>query len=234
MLNVLLESKAKGTRRIGGTVTSTLVHAAVIALVIALTVPKPIVAHDGPKQVETVFIAHPRPLPQARTEAAPHHIAPASVTPPTPGPVLRFDEHSLPVIGQIDPSTIAPTTPTEFGSGVQTSNPIGAVPGLGSPDGVVEERFVDRSPRLIGSPTQPTFPPSLRQSGRAGRVLVQFVVDTAGRAEMDGFKVMETSDPLFAESIRAVLPRYRFSAGEAGGRKVRTLVQLPFDFTLVR
>ena len=34
--------------------------------------------------------------------------------------------------------------------------------------------------------------------------------------------------------VRAVLPRYHFSPGEAGGRKVRTMVQLPFEFTLVR
>jgi hypothetical protein len=31
-----------------------------------------------------------------------------------------------------------------------------------------------------------------------------------------------------------VLPRFRFTSGEAAGRKVRTLVALPFDFTLVR
>ena len=36
----------------------------------------------------------------------------------------------------------------------------------------------------------------------------------------------------FAESVRAALPRFRFSPGEAGGRKVRTRVQIPFDFTL--
>ena len=74
----------------------------------------------------------------------------------------------------------------------------------------------------------------LRERGHNGRVVVQFVIDTLGRAEMGGLQVVEASDPLFAESVRAVLPRYRFSPGEAGGRKVRTLVALPFDFTVVR
>ena len=63
---------------------------------------------------------------------------------------------------------------------------------------------------------------------------VQFVVDTLGRAEMSGLRVVEESDPLFAQSVRAVLPRYRFSPGEVGGQKVRTLVQVPFEFTIVR
>jgi hypothetical protein len=36
------------------------------------------------------------------------------------------------------------------------------------------------------------------------------------------------------ESVREALARYRFSVGEAGGRKVRTRVQLPFEFTLAR
>ena len=67
-----------------------------------------------------------------------------------------------------------------------------------------------------------------------GRVSLQFVVDTLGHAEMSGLQVVEATDPLFARSVRAMLGRYRFSPGEVGGRKVRTLVQLPFDFTLVR
>ena len=233
MLNVLLESKAARSRRVGGTVMSTLVHAAVIAGAIALTVPKPSVAHDAPKQVETIFIAHPRPTPPRPAAPQPPRPEQTTVSPPAPGPVLQFNGPDVPVIRELVPSTTT-TTPEEFGTGIQTGGPIGPPTGIGSPDGVVEERFVERSPRLVNAATQPTFPPSLRQSGRGGRVLVQFVVDTTGRAEMDGFKVIETTDPLFAESVRSVLPRYRFSAGEAAGRKVRTLVQLPFDFTLIR
>jgi protein TonB len=75
---------------------------------------------------------------------------------------------------------------------------------------------------------------SLRERGINGHVAVQFVIDTLGRAEMGGLTIVEATDPLFAQSVRTVLPRYRFSPGEVGGQKVRTLVQLPFDFTLAR
>jgi hypothetical protein len=138
-------------------------------------------------------------------------------------------------IGEIDP-VVGPAAPIEeFGSGLPTGGPIGQPTSpVGPPGGVIDERNVDRSPRLIGRIEQPAFPAALRITGRSGKVVAQFVVDTLGRAEMADLRMVEATDPLFAESVRAVLPRYRFSPGEAGGRKVRTLVQLPFDFTLTR
>lgn len=54
----------------------------------------------------------------------------------------------------------------------------------------------------------------------------------AGRAEPASVQVVDMTRAEFAESVRAALPRFRFSPGEAGGRKVRTRVQIPFDFTL--
>ena len=234
MLNVLLESKAPRTRRVGGTMASTLVHAAIIAGAVAVTVPQPGGAHDAPKvERKIVYVdVHRRP---PRTER-PNPPAPRATpnAPPMPGPVLKFNGPDVPTIRELVVSSATPT-PDQFGNGIETGGPIGATPETGSPlGGVVEERLVDRSPRLIGNPVPPVFPSALRYTGRGGRVLVEFVVDTTGRAEMDGFKVVQAADPLFAESVRAALPRYRFSPGEAGGRKVRTLVQLPFDFTLVR
>jgi protein TonB len=234
MLNVLLESKAPRTKRVGGTMASTLVHAAIIAGAVAVTVPKPGRANDGPKAHDVIYVdVHPKAPPVTRPQP-PRAPTTTPDAPPIPGPVLKFDGPDVPVIRDVVPST-AITTSEEFGNGIQPGSPIGTQIGTGTAfDGVVAEHLVDRSPRLIGSPVPPEFPQALRYTGRGGRVLVEFVVDTAGRAEMNGFKVVQTADPLFAESVRAALPRYRFSPGEAGGRKVRTLVQLPFDFTLVR
>lgn len=234
MLNVLLESKPRSTRRIGGTVTSALVHGALLAGAVILTLPP----RDGgatiaPPKPREIFYVPIQRQPEPAETATPID---RSTQPRT------MSRPDLPVISLVVPD-LPRTEPRVFTDDIGF-HPSGGVPadGVAGPNignsgpngGVVEERLVDRSPRLLGTPAQPTFPASLRQSGRAGRVLVQFVVDTTGRAEMSGFKVMETSDPLFAESVRDVLPRYRFSPGEAGGRKVRTLVQLPFDFTLVR
>ena len=124
---------------------------------------------------------------------------------------------------------------TEFARGVSSGTGGTGGRGLGGPpDGVLEERYVDRAPHILGAPIQPVFPTTLRERGINGHVSVQFVIDTLGRAEMNGLRIVEATDPLFVQSVRAVLPRYRFSPGEVGGQKVRTLVQLPFDFSLVR
>lgn len=44
--------------------------------------------------------------------------------------------------------------------------------------------------------------------------------------------VVSSSHDLFAASARAALPALRFSPAEAGGRRVRQLVELPFAFEL--
>ena len=51
---------------------------------------------------------------------------------------------------------------------------------------------------------------------------------------MDGVEIIETSHPLFAEAVKNALAFYRFSPGEVAGRKVRTMVQIPFTFSLTK
>ena len=100
--------------------------------------------------------------------------------------------------------------------------------------GIVDERLVDRAPRLTGDAPQPKYPASLRAAGIEGRVVVQFVVDTLGRAEVGDLQVVETPHAAFVDAVRSALARSHFTVGEAAGRKVRTRVQLPFLFTLTR
>lgn len=111
-------------------------------------------------------------------------------------------------------------------------------------DGYVERQFVVSLPRAYlefevekqvqtapGS-ALPRYPPALKQANVEGSVLAQFVVDTSGRAEMKTFKVLKATDPGFVQAVRDVLPRMRFYPAEIGGRKVRQMVQQPFDFHL--
>ena len=238
MLNVLLESKAVRAKRMGGTLMSVLVHGAIITSAIALGVrPAPVDARtpDFPKAPPIYIPVAPRPeTPNVRT-TRPLVDHPNTPTPaPAPVPLPTFD-HIPPGIPPVDLSAAPITDATEFTRGVSSGAEGTGARGLGGPpDGVLEERYVDRAPRILGTPVQPVFPTPLRERGIGGRVSVQFVIDTLGRAEMAGLRVVEATDPLFAQAVRSVLPRYRFSPGEVGGHKVRTLVQLPFDFTLVR
>jgi TonB family protein len=87
---------------------------------------------------------------------------------------------------------------------------------------------------LPGNPA-PRYPDMMRSSNVEGRVLAQFVVDTLGQADTLTFKILRSTDPMFTSSVRAVLPSLRFSPAEiAGGRKVKQLVQMPFEFSITR
>lgn len=83
-----------------------------------------------------------------------------------------------------------------------------------------------------GNNRAPKFPEELRKANISGEVLAQFVVDTLGRADMKTFKVLRPSRPEFVAAVRESLPSMRFSPAELGGRKVRQLVQMPFQFNL--
>jgi protein TonB len=235
MLNVLLESNTKRTRRTGGTLASTLIHAALFAGAITITTREALTAPPSFEAVDPTLVYR---LPeQPRVVIEDDGLRPTHPSPPVAPriPTVSQVPDKIPPI-DIDMKIAIPSD-DEAAHGAATSSSAFLPGPSGSSragEGVLEERYVDRAPRILGSPIQPVFPTSLRERGTSGRVAVQFVVDTLGRAEMNSLRVVEASDALFAQSVRAVLPRYRFSPGEVGGQKVRTLVQLPFDFTLLR
>jgi len=80
----------------------------------------------------------------------------------------------------------------------------------------------------------PPYPDMLRTAGIEGTVLAQFVVDTTGRAEMSTFKVLKSDNDLFSNAVKNALQRMRFLPAEVGGRKVKQLVEQPFQFSLNR
>jgi len=235
MLETLLETKPVRTKRMGGTVMSTMMHAAIVAGAIALTRPHPLVATASPQDPPPIYIPTHPDLSVVERPGPPR---PSDQVPSPNAPPIPYVDPKLPVIAGplVDDGRIPPHD--DFGDGLSRGGLAtgdGLSGALGAPtDGIIDEHLVDRAPRLIGHPREPDFPSSLRQSGTNGHVVVQFAVDTLGRAEMDGLKMIEESDRRFGDAVRAVLPSYRFSPGEVRGRKVRTLVQIPFDFTLVR
>jgi len=234
MLNVLLESKAQHTRRVGGTLASALIHGAVITAAVLLTVQQP---HMMPK-LDPPEIYHDiwptPPTPPTPTEPRPA----TSQERPAPSPVLSTP---IPVVDVV-PNTITPVDPNvtpittdnvRVGPGLPSGPAVGPANPAGPGTEAIEARYVEKPPRVLRS-ENPRFPDALRARGLGGRVVVQFVVDTLGRAEMSEFKIVDATDSLLGDAVRAVLPRFRFTAGEAAGHKVRTMVALPFDFTLVR
>jgi len=83
---------------------------------------------------------------------------------------------------------------------------------------------------LSGRP--PEYPRDMLAARAEGRVLVQFVVDTTGAPEMRTFKVLEASNVGFVEAVRTAVAAMRFTPAMIADRRVRQVVQQPFNFSV--
>jgi TonB family protein len=91
---------------------------------------------------------------------------------------------------------------------------------------------VDEAARLDSHTAGPHYPDSLFHARVAGRVVVEFVVDTTGAVLPKTIDILATTHPLFASAVRTSLEVARFTPAVVGGRKVRQYVQLPFTFAV--
>ncbi|HET9454813.1 MAG TPA: TonB family protein [Gemmatimonadaceae bacterium] len=88
------------------------------------------------------------------------------------------------------------------------------------------------TPRATNAP--PVYPPELRAAGVEGEAIVQFVVDTAGVPEMASFRVLRSTHSEFTKAAHAHVSTARYNPAMLRGRKVRQLVQQPFNFQIRR
>lgn len=119
----------------------------------------------------------------------------------------------------------------------KTRGPL-AGPPIGTPnvsdDSPRPEYLVEKAVVALPGSAVPRYPSMLQSAGVDGYVRAQFVVDTLGRVVQGSFRVLETTHDLFTAAVRDALVRARFSPAEAGGRKVRQLVEQTFTFSITR
>jgi TonB family protein len=72
----------------------------------------------------------------------------------------------------------------------------------------------------------------LRQAGVTGRVLVQAIIDTTGRAEPASVKVVQSPNTGFDQPAINYVLGAQFRPARIHGRAVRVLVNLPIDFSI--
>lgn len=116
------------------------------------------------------------------------------------------------------------------GTGVEGGIGTGIVP---SSDQVFMESVVEERPELLSGP-QLTYPDLLRQAGVQGRVLVQAIIDTSGRAEPASVKVIQSPNPGFDQPAKNYVMRALFRPARVHGRAVRVLINQPVDFKITR
>jgi protein TonB len=236
MFNQLLESRAVHTRRPGGTLVSIAAHTLLVGALVAATANATVPAdRERREQPVTLATVSPPPSEPARARVTPR----ASDRPAPPSnslaPILPVPVDIPSVIPDTDLSR-APTDPRDFDSGARGGS--GGVPG-GTGNGpaggdVYFEWQVERLALLRPGSRGPVYPDLLRGAGIEGTVLVQFVVDTLGRADLRTLQILQSEHAFFTSAVKRALEQMRFVPAEVGERKVPQLVQQTFQFRLDR
>jgi protein TonB len=133
------------------------------------------------------------------------------------------------------PTDIPPVDLTETfdprdysGQGVEGGIATGVEP---TANQVYLESVVEEKPEpLSGPPLQ--YPEMLRQAQVQGRVMVEAIIDTSGRAEPASIKIIQSPHPGFDNSAKNYMRQALFRPARVHGRPVRVLVRLPIDFKL--
>jgi protein TonB len=234
MFDQLIETKAAKQKRSGGTVISIVLHAVLIAAAVVLT-KKTADALEKPKEEKVVLQETKKePEPEKPKEQPKQVQQVAQVAPPKGFQVLTPPITIPDVIPDVDLSRKATDEADFSGKGVQGGVAKGVEGGTGPviSDQPYFDFQVEKAAAAIPGSGAPAYPEMLKSSGVEGEALVQFIVDTTGRAELGSFKVLRASHDAFGQAVKAALPRMRFLPAEIGGRKVRMLVQQPFAFAL--
>jgi periplasmic protein TonB len=233
MFDQLLETKAAKQKKSGGTIISFVVHTVLVVGAIYAT-NKTVDAMEKPKEEKVVMQENKKePEPEKPKEAPKPQEVVAQVAPPkgfqVPVPPVDIPD----VIPDVDLSKKATDEADFSGKGVQGGIAKGVEGGTGPviSDQPYFDFQVEKAAAAIPG-VAPSYPEMLKSSGVEGDALVQFIVDTTGRAELGSFKVLRASHEAFGQAVRSALPRMRFLPAEIGGRKVRMLVQQPFGFAL--
>src|SRR5437867_335136 len=98
-------------------------------------------------------------------------------------------------------------------------------------DQVYSEAAVDEPAEIVSAPPL-EYPPALRHAGLQGRVTVQAVIDTLGRAEPASLKVIARPNTAFDQSARAYVLHAVFRPARIKGRAVRVLIKVPVDYRI--
>lgn len=235
MLNQLLETGAARQRKPLGTTLSIVLHVALAAAALrfthhdAVALEKPdevVVRHDARRdEPEPVRKTMPTTPQQSTASYRGFQLVIAPVVIPMDIPPVDLNAAAT------DPADFTGTA-APGGRGAGDPNGVPLLGGDG--DAPLFEFQVDKAAAARPESARPPYPEMLKASGVEGEALVQFVVDTLGRAEPGTFKVLAATQDAFGASVLSTLPRMRFLPAEIRGQKVRMLVQQRFAFSLNR
>ena len=239
MFNNLIESKAKKQRSPAGTALSVVVHAGLISAAVYATAHATVAA-EKPKEEKVTLVEMKKNDPPPPKEPPPPPPKNAVVAPPVAKgfqvltPPIKIPD----VIPKVDLSQRVTNADDFSGKGVAGGRANGDANIKTAPISDNQTYFefqVEKQAATVPGTLNASYPSALQASGGGdGKVTAQFVVDTTGRADMSTWKVLESTNDLFAQEAKDGARKAKFYAAEIGGKKVKQLVQLPFTFTLTK
>jgi protein TonB len=233
MFNQLLESKAKKQKMAGGTTFSIVLHTVLIGAAVYATA-RAGVKDEKAKAEKIQFVEMKKEPPKVPDKPPPPKEVVVKPPPPKGFQVLRAPVRIDIKIPEIDLSK-AITNESDFsGKGVKGGTGNGVVGGIANTNQTYFEFQVEKPAESLPDNPKPKYPSVLESSGIAGEVQAQFVVKSDGKADMDSFKVLKSTNELFTQAVKNVLPRMRFSPAQIGGKPVNQLVQQAFQFAVPR
>jgi protein TonB len=241
MFNNLLESKAKKQKAWYWNLTSTGIVSGLIALS-AYATAQAAIESNKPREEKIQFTEIKPEEPPPPKEEPPPPPPPKDVVaappPPTGFQVLTAPVEIPDVIPEIDLSKKVTDEADFSGKGAAGGTSKGVAGGTPQPvnsDQPFFEFQVEKPAQQVpGVGNPPAYPDILRSANVAGQVIAQFVVNEDGKADMSTFKALESDHELFTAAVKRALPSFRYIPAETGGRKVKQLVQQPFQFALQR
>ncbi len=84
----------------------------------------------------------------------------------------------------------------------------------------------------LAKPYTPVYPRTARMVGVSGAALMEFVVDTTGRAVKETIDCIDATYKDFNDAARAAVMEMEFVPAMVEGHKISQIVQLPFEFKL--
>jgi len=233
MFNQLLESKANKQKMAGGTVFSIVLHTVLIGGAVYATA-RAGVKDEKAKAEKIQFVEMKKEPPKEVPKEPPPKEVVVKPPPPKGFQVLRAPVKIDIKIPEIDLSK-AVTNESDFtGKGVKGGTGSGVVGGVANTNQTYFEFQVEKPAEMLQESPRPKYPSVLESSGIAGEVQAQFVVRSDGKADMDTFKVLKSSNELFTQAVKNNLPRMKFSPAMIGGKPVNQLVQQSFQFAVPR
>jgi periplasmic protein TonB len=234
MLRTLFESKSAERRITFGTAASVAVHLILIGAAAFVTTAAAKIDDSPEKPTKLIYVkpmSHVAVSRTSRQTTTPRNALPSqlprsvsvSVDIPTSLPALTA---SLAVAGPSDfPATATSFGPT--GSDTITANSSNA-------RRAYDVHEVERAAYALGGNAGPQYPSALRSAGLEGQVVVQFIVNTDGRADAGSIRVVSATNDLFSAAVQRALPKMRFAPALIGRKAVPQFVQQLFVFKLDR